>query len=205
MEDDDYNPEEDYNEDYNSEEEDDYQKEEKDEKIKTNLNEPQTKDYEIIQNSEIIKKRDEIINKFIEFSNLNYDEAELVLVYYDWNYDKLMEYWFDNMEKIQIESHTMQSEESTKEIEKYFSQNDVPPNTCLVCQEEYNPEDFIFLKCEHILCKECYIEYILNKLDTEPNTILITTCPLKGCNLILTHTIFKKCIKEKIYKIIFAK
>ena len=205
MEDDDYNPEEDYNEDYNAEEEDDYQKEEKDEKIKTNLNEPQTKDYEIIQNSEIIKKRDEIINKFIEFSNLNYDEAELVLVYYDWNYDKLMEYWFDNMEKIQIESHTMQSEESTKEIEKYFSQNDVPPNTCLVCETENNPEDFIFLKCEHKLCKECYIEYILNKLDTEPNTILITPCPLKGCNLYLTRTIFKKCIKEKRYQIIFAK
>ena len=81
------------------------------------MDEQPIKNFEIIKNSEIIKKRDAIIEKFIEFSNLNYDEAELVLVYYDWNFDKLSEYWFDNMEKIQIESHITQSEESKKEIE----------------------------------------------------------------------------------------
>lgn len=111
----DYNHEEDYN-DCNEEDYDDEndKKEDKKEKIDTKLDEQPIKDYEIIQNSEIIKKRDAIINQFIEFSNLSYDEAELVLIYYDWNFDKLSEYWFDNIEKIQIESHISQSEESEK-------------------------------------------------------------------------------------------
>ena len=152
----DYNDEEDYN-DYNEEDiEDNNKEEEKNIKNEINLNEQPIKDYEIIQNSEIIKKRDIIIQKFIEFSNLSYDEAELVLIYYDWNYDKLMEYWFDNIEKISIESHICQSEES-------------------------------------------------KKLETEPNSIVMTPCPLKGCNLFLTRTIFKKCITEKKYQRIFAK
>ena len=202
----DYNHEEDYN-DCNEEDYDDEndKKEDKKEKIDTKLDEQPIKDYEIIQNSEIIKKRDAIINQFIEFSNLSYDEAELVLIYYDWNFDKLSEYWFDNIEKIQIESHISQSEESEKEIDKFFSQNNILSNTCLICYNEFDPEDSLSLKCNHKFCKDCYVEYITNKLVTEPNSILMTPCPLKGCNLYLTRSIFKKYITDKKYQLIFAK
>ena len=202
----DYNHEEDYN-DYNEEDYDDEndKKEDKKEKIDTKLDEQPIKDYEIIKNSEIIKKRDAIINQFIEFSNLSYDEAELVLIYYDWNFDKLSEYWFDNIEKIQIESHISQSEESEKEIDKFFSQNNIISNTCLICYNEFDPEDSLSLKCNHKFCKDCYVEYITNKLETEPNSILMTPCPLKGCNLYLTRSIFKKYITDKKYQLIFAK
>ena len=201
----DYNPEEDYNE-YNEDDiEDNNIKEETNKKDDFNLGEQSSKDYEIIKNSEIIKKRDKVIKKFIEFSNLCYDEAELVLVYYDWNYDKLMEYWFDNMEKIKIESHIEQSEESLKKINEYISKDDYSPNICPICYNDLSSEESISLKCEHKMCKECYVEYILNKLSTEPNSILMTPCPLKGCNLYLTRTIFKQCITEKRYQIIFAK
>ena len=137
---DDYNQEEDYNEeDY----EENNIKEEKEEKNEIKLNEKAVKDYEIIQYKEIIKKRDAIINKFIEFSELNYDEAELVLIDYDWNYDKLMEYWFDNIEKIKIDSHIEQSEDSIKAISKYFTNNKFPENTCLICESEFNPDEAI--------------------------------------------------------------
>ena len=200
----DYNNEEDYN-DYNEDEEENETKDNKNEIKEINLNEQNINDYEIIPNKEIIKKRDAIIEEFINYSQLTYDEAELVLIYYDWNYDKLSEYWFDNMEKIKIESHTEQSEESTKAIKDYFSQNNLPPNTCPICYNEYNPEETISLKCEHKMCKECYVEYITNKLLTEPNSILMTPCPLNGCNLYLTRTIFKKCITERKYQLIFAK
>ena len=201
----DYNPEEDYNE-YNEDDiEENNIKEEANKKDEINLDEHILKDYEIIKNSEIIKKRDKVIEKFIEFSNLCYNEAELVLVYYDWNYDKLMEYWFDNMEKIKIESHIEQSDESIKKIKEYISQNDYSPNICQICYNDLSSEESISLKCEHKMCKECYVEYILNKLSTEPNSILMTPCPLKGCNLYLTRTIFKQCITEKRYQIIFAK
>ena len=33
----------------------------------------------------------------------------------------------------------------------------------------------------------------------------MTPCPLNGCNLCLTRTIFRKCITERKYQLIFAK
>ena len=200
---DDYN----YEEEYNNEDdikEDDNKKETK----KNESNEIYTKpilDYEIIQNSEVIKKRDTIIEKFIEYSCLNYDEAELVLVYYNWNYDKLLEEWFENMEKIKIDSHIEQSPESIKKISEFLTKNKISENTCPICYSEIEKEDSLSLKCNHLICKDCFKEYITNKLLTEPINILNTPCPLDGCNLYLTRTIYKKCITEKQYQRIFAK
>ena len=71
-------------------------------------------EYEIIKNSEVIKKRDLIIHNFMECSCLNYDEAELVLMNFNWNYDNLVDKWFDETDKIKIDSHIEQSPESIK-------------------------------------------------------------------------------------------
>ncbi len=195
--------------DYNNYE-DDYAENEiieenKDQKQNNLIDTSQLNDYEIIQNSEIIKKRDVIINNFIECSNLNYDEAELVLVNYNWNYDKLIEEWFDNTEKIKILSHIEQSPESEKKISEFISNNNISSDICPVCYTEIEKDNSFSLKCNHQICEECYIEYIKNKLLTDPVTILQTLCPMNGCNLYITRNLYKKCIKEKKYQIIFAK
>ena len=186
-------------------EEEDKKKEDKNEnEIKDIYNKPNF-DYEIIQNSEIIKKRDAIIAKFIECSCLTYDEAELVLIYYNWNYEKLIEEWYDNMDKIKIESHIEQSPESTKNINEFITKNNLTDDICPVCYTEIDKDESMSLKCNHKICNECYIEYINNKLSSEPLNILDTFCPLNGCNLYLTRTIFKKCITEKRMQRVFAK
>ena len=48
-------------------------------------------DYEIEEPEKIMKNRESLIEEFIECSCLNYDEAELVLNHFDWNYDKLID------------------------------------------------------------------------------------------------------------------
>ena len=188
--------------------EDDYQENEiieENKETKKENNNSQSLEYEIIPNSEIIKKRDIIINNFIECSNLIYDEAELVLANYNWNYDLLIEEWFDNMEKIKISSHIEQSPESTKKITEFISNNNITLDICPVCFTELEKDNSLSLKCNHQICNECYVEYIKNKLISEPINILQTPCPLNGCNLYITRTIYKKCITELKYKIIFAK
>ena len=211
MEDEEINYDEEYNENYDedyNDEEYNYEednKEEKKEKENNNIYKNPIIDYEIIQNSEIIKKRDGIIEKFIECSCLTYDEAELVLIYYNWNYDKLIEEWYDNTEKLKIESHIEQSPESIKAINDFISKNKLTDDICPICFTEIEKDQFISLKCNHKICTECYIEYINNKLLNEPLNILDTPCPLNGCNLYLTRTIFKKCITKKKMQKIFAK
>ena len=75
--------------------------------------------------------------------------------------------------------------------------NKLTSELCPVCFSEFEANNYICLKCNHRVCNECYIEYINDKLLSEPNNILFTPCPLNGCNLYLTRTIFKKCITEK--------
>ena len=193
--------------DYGYEEGDYYEEIPEDEKEnkKTDIYNNPIIDYEIIQNSEIIKKRDKVIENFKECTDLNKDEAELVLINYNWNYDKLTEEWYDNMEKIKIESHIEQSPESLEKISDFFKKNNISPDTCPVCYSEIEKENSLSLKCNHQICKECYIEYINNILINEPLNILFTFCPLSGCNLYLTRTIFKECITEKKMQRIFAK
>ena len=66
-----------YGEDYLEEyiEEEDNIKDDKKEKRFDDLYKKPSIDFEIMQYSEVIKKRDEIIEEFINFSCLNYDEA----------------------------------------------------------------------------------------------------------------------------------
>ena len=198
----------DEDEDYNNYEDDYIENEinEENENVQNQENNNnQLIDFEIIQNSEIIKKRDAIINNFMECSNLSYDEAELVLVYYNWNYDKLIEEWFDKTENIKISSHIEQSPESEKKMSEFISNNNLSSDICPVCYTEIEKDNCLSLKCNHQICKECYIEYINNKLLTDPITILQTSCPMNGCNLYITRTLYKNCITELKYKKIFAK
>ena len=201
--DDEYN----YEDEYNQEEEiyEDNSKKEKKHKMKESSYDKPNIDYEIIQNSEIIKKREGIIEKFVECSCLKNDEAELVLIFYNWNYDKLIEDWYDNMEKIKIESHIEQSSDSLEKISQFIEKNKLTSELCPVCFSEFEDNNYMCLKCNHRVCNECYIEYINNKLLSEPINILFTSCPLNGCNLYLTRTIFKKCITEKNMQRIFVK
>ena len=101
------------------------------------------------------------------------------------------------MEKIKIDSHIEQSPESLEKISEFFSKNKISSETCPICFTDIEKDVSLSLKCNHLICKGCYIEYINNKLIEEPLNILNTPCPLVGCNLHLTRTIFKKCITKK--------
>lgn len=68
----------------------------------SNKKEEIIKDYEIIEYSKIKTIRKEMILKFMESACINYDEAELILIHYNWNYDKLIDIWFDEIEKLKL-------------------------------------------------------------------------------------------------------
>ena len=62
---------------------------------------------------------------------------------------------------------------------------------CIICGDVKDQEEYYFLKCEHKACKDCMISYLFDKLFSEPQNVLSTFCPLKGCNLYVTKSMFK--------------
>ena len=84
--------------------------------------------YEILEQDKVLKSRESLIQQFIECSCLNYDEAELVLNHFNWNYDKLVDLWYDNTEEIKMDSHIEQSPESIVNITEYYQNNQLYEN-----------------------------------------------------------------------------
>ena len=156
-------------------------------------NQTQMKDYEILEYSNLSNIRKDIILKFMESSCLNYDEAELVLIHYNWDYNKLIDIWFDETEKIKIESHIEQSPTSLKLI----SNNNNDNNICPICKSQVELGNSISLKCNHKICKNCLISYIYDILFSEPAKIISTLCPFPNCNLYLTNSIYEQCILDE--------
>ena len=159
--------------------------------------------YELMMKDQMEKERFKKIDEVVQFSSLSKDEAELVLVYYNWNLDLLNNDWFDKMEKIKINSGIKISKEAQKKINDYFKKHKQKKNLCLVCECDLEPGDYLSLTCNHALCTDCYTQYLKAKLSDQL-TLLSTRCPLTGCNLIVTHSIFNKCFKkdfnsQKIY------
>ena len=151
--------------------------------------------YNFLLKGEIEKERDKKIEEFIQFSSLSKEEAELILINYNWNIDILNNDWFDKMEKIKMNSGLAQTPESLKKINTFFMKNKIEPNTCLICYTEIEKGNEISLNCNHKFCQECFTQYLKEKLNDQL-TLLSTTCPLLGCNYIVTSNIFSECLKN---------
>ena len=164
----------------------------------SNKKEEIIKDYEIIEYSKIKTIRKEMILKFMESACINYDEAELILIHYNWNYDKLIDIWFDEIEKIKIESHLEQTPETLKLVSNTFNNK-----ICPICNSEIKKDDELTLKCNHNICRNCLISYIYSILFEEPDKIINTLCPFPNCNLYLTNSIYEQCIIDENLSIIY--
>lgn len=152
--------------------------------------------YEFLMKDQFEKELRKKVEEFVPYTELKPEEAELVLIHYNWNLELLLNDWVDKMDKIKMLSGLKQTPESQKNIYKFFKKNQIPKNMCLVCMTEFeNENDYLCLGCGHKCCVECYTEYLLAKLD-EQMTLLSTPCPLHGCNFIVTSNLFKKCFKN---------
>ena len=159
------------------------------------INTDTTAEYEMLKPDELRKKRDEQIEEFQEFSYLSRDEAIIVLINYQWNYEKLTSFWYENVELNKIKCGIEISPKAKKEIDKYYKENNIQEKTCLVCFSEMEGEELLSLKCNHTLCKDCYTEYLLSRLE-DPLTLIASPCPLKQCNLIVYESLFEKCLSS---------
>ena len=152
--------------------------------------------YDFLMKDEIERERDKKIEEFKEFSSLTKSQSELILIQYNWNIDILMNDWYDKMQKIKENSGILQTKESQKKVQEFFKKNKIPPNDCLICYTEIEPNDEVSLGCKHQFCSECFTNYLKERV-TNQLTVLSTHCPLAGCNYIVTHDIFDRCLKNE--------
>lgn len=156
-----------------------------------NVNLNRENSYTILKKDDIEKLRQRLIEDTMEFLGLEKEETALVLIHYHWNIDKLKDSWYENMEENRKKCGLDTIEKSQKEIESSLVNNKGKSNTCRICGiNEINISSFA-LKCCHMFCFECWQDYLKFKME-DLLTCINSTCPQKGCNLVIPESVFLK-------------
>ena len=53
---------------------------------------------------------------------------------------------------------------------------------CSKCENEIPDDNFRSLHCDHIICKDCYIDYLLNSCTMKIYPAKVVNCIISGCN-----------------------
>ena len=151
---------------------------------------------------EILEERDKIIKDAMEHLCLERDDAILALIYFKWNMDNLLTFWYDDVESYKEKCGINVSKESLKKLKEMNVETH--SNYCLICEDEKdenNKDNFIILKCGHTFCNTCFIEYIKEKIKN-PLIFLTTKCPQENCSIILPEKYFFKYISSENKKLL---
>ena len=165
----------------------------------------QNADSKFIYESEIINEREKIISEAEEKLFLKRDDAILAMIYYEWNIDKL-DNWYDNIEQNRINSGIELSKETKELLKKEINESN--EEHCLVCGEINNNNNILYcLNCGHKFCNECWTEYLKEKIKFPINALKVT-CPQKGCTCIVYEKLYYKYLYDgnnlmKLKKIIY--
>ena len=170
-----------YNEDY--EDYEDYENEKNNKNIDENS--------KFLEEYEIIKERENAISQAIEKLFLKREDAILALIFYEWNIDKL-DNWYENIEENKINSGI----ELSEDINKQLVNKGIKPNgnICLICYGERN-NNFFSLNCGHQFCEECWTDYLKEKIKLPLNALQVK-CPQIGCTCIVYENLYSKFLKN---------
>ena len=151
-----------------------------------------TNEYNFLEEDEIIKEREKVIKEAMEKLFLNKDDAILAMIYFQWNVDKL-DNWYENVDENKIKAGIELSKKTLEKLKKEGVESN--GQNCLVCFEDKN-DKFFSLKCGHQFCPDCWIEYLKEKIKT-PLSALQVHCPQENCTLIVYEKLYSKFLKDK--------
>ena len=159
-----------------------------------NIEEHDTKNqFSILSQKDLEEERDKEINEAMNNLCLDRDKSILVLIYYNWNMDKILTNWYDDVEKNSIKCGIKLSEET----EKLLLKENVQKNSeyCQICMCDKD-ETFKNLDCGHSFCGDCWKEY-LREHTKDLHTILKTPCMQHNCTLIVYERFFFEILKDE--------
>jgi hypothetical protein len=135
------------------------------------------------------------IQRISTILHLDYGKCLLLLLFYDWNEDKLVDEYANSRNQIVfLQERGICNDLLPNGITSSIVSTTDPNMFCGICYCEpnkKNPMDFFSLNgCKHSFCTDCYIHYIKNKNEESQ---LFIDCPFFNpkCNLKLTITELK--------------
>jgi len=156
---------------------------EMDEDPDTNSTQPiqKIRPYIHLQQEEVLSMIDGEVRSFGEMLGLEppYDEAKLLLQYYNWNKDRATsEYFMGDQTVVRINAGIDPPEEDQVMLEHEIE--------CPICMEDLPASSVAALTCGHNVCVECWSDYILE--SSKNRDCFKLKCPCSDCPVAVTTT-----------------
>lgn len=120
--------------------------------------------YECLTTGDIIMNMRKRVGHLHSVLSLSEEDTLALMQHYDWNEERLLEAWTDNMSEILDTLGLKQHEKKTKDttVRDIIT---IDNFSCPICCNDGTLETFK-LECGHIFCRDCYKHYIKNKLHS---------------------------------------
>ena len=144
--------------------------------------------YEILTAKKVMERPIEMIGEVNELFQIEPSVARQLLQHSNWNSEKLVTRYFAGekdklFKEAKIPDHLGERKKPSGKI------------TCSVCFDDYEGDEIFGMPCNHFFCKECYADYLINKVNSEGQAATIP-CPAKDCFLMLDEVTAMKLLPE---------
>lgn len=131
------------------------------------------------------------------------EDIFVLLAFYDWQFEKLVEDWTDKEEICMRTQYGIHSPLTDEELNTL--RHDVADGQdtiwCSVGIDEYPKEDMWSLPCKHLISNDAWKAYLINILETNPRRIATAKCMQSGCNESLRPSVWTKFLTETHYRL----
>ncbi|RMJ08520.1 hypothetical protein CDV36_011865 [Fusarium kuroshium] len=134
--------------------------------------------YKVYEPHDIQRQQDDMIGEVNMILDMQKEDAAILLRYFRWNKERLLEDYMDRPEKV-LEAAGLGSGMAVQpQLEV------IPGFTCDICCEDEDGLESFAMKCGHRYCVACYRHYLTQKIREEGEAARIQ-CPSDGCGRIL--------------------
>lgn len=138
---------------------------------------------EMFQEDMITSLQTQVISKLSNIFSLPPNQSSDILIQNQWNLEKSMEKILEN--RISLPKSQINPKKPFLLL-------------CNICLNQKVSAQTRYLECNHAFCINCYAEYLINSINSGPNSI-ITQCPMDNCRTIVTRDLFEELLPKEVF------
>eukprot|EP01098_Paradermamoeba_levis_P017098 TRINITY_DN959_c0_g2_i1.p1 TRINITY_DN959_c0_g2~~TRINITY_DN959_c0_g2_i1.p1 ORF type:complete len:519 (+),score=148.78 TRINITY_DN959_c0_g2_i1:68-1624(+) len=143
----------------------------------------------VMDEKEALEKAIKEIQEVAILLEVSFNEAAALLRHFKWRKEVLTENYFDDPNK---------NKRAAGIFEQNTKKNKIGIQSCLICYDDIEPKDLLFIACGHTFCAPCWNKYLSLKIQ-EGEAIGIT-CMATKCGCIVPEEIVQRTVPDEIYQ-----
>ena len=144
-----------------------------------------------------------IVNDVVQKTGLNPTVSRLLLSYFKWDADRLLEYYYmsdDDASKTELFKKAGIAPENFCPAVSAESDS---PGQCQICLCDYEDSELSSVGCGHKFCSQCWQQYMETKIHSDSASHIV--CPQTNCDVLIADELVLQMVKNAESKRLYAR